>query len=283
MRVTAILLAAALCAAAGSVAAQDDGSGQIFLPAASDLPEQPLSGAMFMLPRQWTLRFTSFGAVAEPPELDADVAIIELPAAADAAWAAYRPGAHHAVRLVTSVPAGDGWDEQESFEYETSPNEKSVIAAAALRNHSRWTVLIVEGATATFEKRAAAAGLITGSLQSPGYRPEIFAGRVAHPLETARIAAIHDFVEASMRRLDIPGAALALIDHGRIVYEGGIGVRALSGLTFVVSAQGRQASPDRPGSPARIPLHRDQRRLTALYRGRYQGGGRPDTKITYAS
>ncbi len=94
MRVTAILLAAALCAAAGSVAAQDDGSGQVFLPAASDLPEQLPSGAMFMLPRQWTLRFTSFGAVAEPPELDADVAIIELPAAADAR-AAVDPAWHY--------------------------------------------------------------------------------------------------------------------------------------------------------------------------------------------
>jgi hypothetical protein len=35
------------------------------------------------------------------------------------------------------------------------------------------------------------------------------------------------FVEASMKKLDIPGASLALVDGGRVVYEGGLGVREL--------------------------------------------------------
>jgi CubicO group peptidase (beta-lactamase class C family) len=65
------------------------------------------------------------------------------------------------------------------------------------------------------------------SLRPRGYQRESFAGRTAHPLDAARIAQLKTFLEQSMQQLGVPGASFALIDKGKIVYEGGLGVREL--------------------------------------------------------
>ena len=56
---------------------------------------------------------------------------------------------------------------------------------------------------------------------------ESFAGRKAKPLTPRRVQELRRFLEASMRKLGIPGASFALIDHRQIVFEGGLGVRSL--------------------------------------------------------
>jgi CubicO group peptidase (beta-lactamase class C family) len=97
----------------------------------------------------------------------------------------------------------------------------------AFRAGAHWLVAIEDGSAATFERRQAAAALVFQSLRPKGYVRESFAGRTPHTLDASRIAALQAFVESSMRALDVPGVGLALIDHGKIVYEGGFGVRDL--------------------------------------------------------
>jgi CubicO group peptidase (beta-lactamase class C family) len=64
-------------------------------------------------------------------------------------------------------------------------------------------------------------------LRPAGYHRESFAGRRPHPLNVERIAALISFVQTSMDELGIPGSALGLVDHGKVVFEGGLGVREL--------------------------------------------------------
>jgi CubicO group peptidase (beta-lactamase class C family) len=128
---------------------------------------------------------------------------------------------------MTPIPPRDGWDERKGFDYETSPNERAVLGARALRAGDQWTVVIFDGTDPTFEKRGSQFGLIVGSLRPKGYQRENFAGRKALPLTPERIADIKSFVETSMKKLGVPGAGLALVDGGRVVFEDGLGVREL--------------------------------------------------------
>ena len=86
---------------------------------------------------------------------------------------------------------------------------------------------IVEASRATREKYAAGFGLLQESLQPAGFQRETFAGKAAHPLDAERIGLIKDFVTDQMQRFSIPGAGLSLIEGGRIVFEGGFGVKTL--------------------------------------------------------
>src|SRR5262249_42478008 len=119
------------------------------------------------------------------------------------------------------------WDERHVYNYETSPNERTVVYALAWRAGQDWTVTIVEASYATFEKRIAAISLTIGSLRPKGYQREMFSGKKAHPLDAGRITLIKDFVQDVMQQLGIPGVGLSLIDGGKVVFEGGLGVKTL--------------------------------------------------------
>jgi CubicO group peptidase (beta-lactamase class C family) len=64
-------------------------------------------------------------------------------------------------------------------------------------------------------------------LRPKGYHRETFAGRTAQPLDAAHIDQLKEFVQTSMQQLGIPGVSMALVDRGKVVYEGGFGVREL--------------------------------------------------------
>jgi hypothetical protein len=189
-------------------------------------------GAQFTVPAGWSIATQKNLVLLTPPEADTHLAIVDTQApdakaAVAAAWAAYKPDSKRPIKLVTPRPAREGWDERQVFEYETSPNERVVVVAIAERAGTSWTVMILDGSEPTVEKRGAPIGLIFESLRPKGYARESFAGRKANPLDTARIEQMKSFVQSAMQQLGVPGAAIALIDGGKVVYEGGLGVREL--------------------------------------------------------
>lgn len=189
-------------------------------------------GATFKVPAGWSIVTGKNLVILEPPETDTHIAIVDSEAAdagaaVAAGWAAYKPESRRPLKLATPRPAREGWDERQVFDYETSPNERAVVEVIALRSGKAWTVFILDGTEPTVEKRGAPIGLVFESLRPKSYQRESFAGRKPQPLDAARIAQIKAFVETSMQALGIPGASIALIAGGKIVYEGGFGVREL--------------------------------------------------------
>jgi CubicO group peptidase (beta-lactamase class C family) len=191
------------------------------------------SGATFSIPASWSMEQRLWLIVLRPPEPDLHVAVVEVGGASDAiiaaraAWGLYRTDGEHSVTLATSQAPHNGWDEQLRLEYEHLPSEHRELFAIAYRRGARWTVVIQDGSEATAEKRQGAVNLILESLRPAGYQPESFAGRQPHRLDAGRVAALNTFLQNSMKELGVPGSAMALIDHGEVVFEGGIGVREL--------------------------------------------------------
>ena len=99
--------------------------------------------------------------------------------------------------------------------------------AQARRAGSRWTVAIVDATDATFGKRSSPFRLVLGSLRPKGYTRETFAGRKPHALDAARIAEIRGFLEEGMQKLEVPGLSFSLVQEGKVVHVGGLGVKEL--------------------------------------------------------
>ena len=131
------------------------------------------------------------------------------------------------VLLTPALPPREFWDEGVQVAYDVSPNEHRTVTAIASKKNGRWIVILVDANGATVEKRGAQAQLLLGTLKPTGETRETFAGRTAHRLDPERIAALKAFVESAMQDLKVPGAAVALIDHGQVVFEGGFGVKTL--------------------------------------------------------
>jgi CubicO group peptidase (beta-lactamase class C family) len=198
----------------------------------ADTPRVTSAGATFKVPSGWSIEAGKELVILTPPETDTHIVIVDsqaadAKAAVAAAWAAYKPESKRPVKLVTPRPAREGWEERQVFDYETSPNERAVVQTLALRAGKLWTVVILEGTDPTVEKRSAPIGLVFESLRPKDYHRESFAGRTPHRLDEAHIALLKAFVETSMQQLGIPGVSIALVDGGKVVYEGGFGVREL--------------------------------------------------------
>jgi len=220
--------------AASSLAASPQASETRSAPErlSADTPRVTPGGATFTVPSGWSIVSGKNLIILEPPEPDTHIVIVDSQAAdatsaVAAAWSAYKPESKRPLKLVTPRPAREGWDERQVFDYETSPNERAAVQALALRAGTAWTVIILDGTDPTVEKRSAPIGLVFESLRPKGYHRESFAGRKPQPLDAARIAQLKEFVETSMQELGVPGASMALIDGGKIVFQGGFGVREL--------------------------------------------------------
>jgi CubicO group peptidase (beta-lactamase class C family) len=199
---------------------------------AAGTPEATAAGTTFTLPPGWTA--TRHGNVVEvrPPETDMTLALLDVEAkdpttAVASAWAQYDPSFKRAVHVATPAGPRDGWEQREFVDYEVSPNEKLVITAFAWRANERWLVGMLRSSEATREKRAGPLNLAINSLRPKGYQRESFAGRKAHAIDAQMIATMKAFVADGMTKLKIPGVGFSLIDGGKVVYEGGVGVREL--------------------------------------------------------
>jgi CubicO group peptidase (beta-lactamase class C family) len=222
-----VVSASLLFALAGAVSAVERAS--------ADTPKATASGATFTMPRDWAMTAKGPLVLLDPPEADSHLALVDVDAksakdadaAVAAAWAAYRPDAKRPLKLSAPQAARNGWEERRSYQYETSPNEKATVFALALRAGASWVVAIADAADSTYEKRGSQFSLVLNSLRPKGYQRESFAGRKAHPVDAKMIAAIQDFLAAGMKATDTPGVGFSLIDGGKVVYEGGLGVKEL--------------------------------------------------------
>lgn len=96
-----------------------------------------------------------------------------------------------------------------------------------MRAGTSWTVAIVDASEPTYEKRAGPFSAALGSLRPKVFTRETFAGRKARPLTRGRVAELTRFLEEGMRVLGVPGVALGLVEGGRVIHVGGLGVREL--------------------------------------------------------
>ncbi len=201
-------------------------------PLAADTPSTTVEGATFIAPAGWYLSVRGRATIIESPERDSRIVLVDVDAldrdaAIAAAWAAYRPDMK--LPLISTVASADkdGWTDQWTYTYRTSPNERRDVASGTKRRGNQWTVWISDFFQPTAEKRLAQVRLIFDRLLPKGYERETFAGKTPNNLDDARIKEIGAFVERAREALGIPGVSIGLIQNGKVVFAGGFGVRRL--------------------------------------------------------
>jgi CubicO group peptidase (beta-lactamase class C family) len=202
---------------------------------AADTAKTTTEGNTFTAPAGWSIAVRGPATILEAPEGGSFIALVDVKAAdaADsdaavaAAWKAYKPDASWPLKVITPSADKDGWTHRKSYAYRTSPNERRNVDVDVRKANDAWTVAVYDMAEAVGEKRAAQVGLIFGKLLPKGRQRESFAGKTAHELDGARIAALSKFVTTSMELTKVPGVSVALYQNKKVVFSGGFGVREL--------------------------------------------------------
>ncbi len=228
---------ALLLVVCGSVqaAAPDAASAKVRL--AADTPKTTALGNTFIAPAGWSISTQGPATILEAPEGDSRIVLVDVrakdaDAAVAAGWAAYKPP-KWPLKVATDVPDKDGWSKQRNYSYQTSPNERRGVGVGVQFANDVWTVVIYDMAQAVGEKRGAQVALIFDKLLPKGYSRETFAGKKAQRLDAARIAKLTKFIEDGAKATGVPGVSFGLVQDGKVVFSGGVGVRELGSPTKV--------------------------------------------------
>jgi len=182
------------------------------------------SGATLLAPKGWWLTEGGGALVLEDPERDLRATLVETaepdPARAiAAAWRRIAPGFALDVKRSEQPPPDDGWDAVTHLTYRTRASEGRVVEALARRHGATSYVALVEGALAAYARREAQLETALWTLHPKGMRAESFAGQTPRALDAARARELDAFIDDARARLRVPGAAVAVIQGGRVVYE----------------------------------------------------------------
>lgn len=233
MRTLTLALLLIVCGAAHSAADQAAAKERL----TADTSKSTVLGNTFIAPAGWSVSVRGPATIVEAPEGDSRIVLVDVrakdaDAAVAAAWAAYQPP-KWPLKVATDVPDKDGWSKQRNYSYQTSPNERRDVAVGTQFANDIWTVVIYDVAQAVGEKRGAQIALIFDKLLPKGYSRETFAGKKAQRLDAARIAKLTKFIEDGQKATGVPGVSIGLIQDGKVVFSGGLGVRELGSATKV--------------------------------------------------
>jgi len=190
------------------------------------------AGVAYVAPAGWSRAASGAIAILTAQDGESRVAIVDSTATdADAAvaeaWSLYRSAPPPPLALAVDAPARDGWDQIRQYTYQTSPDDRRVVASGALRHGTRWAVVLVDAREATVNQRSAQFRLVSESVRPVAHARESFHGRPANRLDATRLARLDQFIEIGRAELGIPGVSLAIVQDGRVIHARGYGVRAL--------------------------------------------------------
>lgn len=192
-----------------------------------DMPDAVLPSAV---PHGWTISEENLLTIVGP-EQDLHVTFIAMPRDSDNAdlvrnaWNLIRPGFKLPIRQEVEAPSNDGWDSTYQIVYDSAGSEGQMALAVVrtLGNHSY--VNLVQGTKAAFSRRGAQIGEIIKLWKPVGLTEHSLAGVAPRTFGEEEKRAVSSFVEAAMRKLQVPGVSIAIVQAGQTVYAEGFGVR----------------------------------------------------------
>ncbi len=196
-------------------------------PAPEDTTLTTASGASFVAPKGWWVTQDGATITLEDPDRALKMTLIETPepdamSAIAAAWQRIQPGFSRAPKGEADTPPPTrGWDAVTRVDYAAEQRE---VSALARRFGSTTYVALVDGETAAVVRRRAQLDTALGTLTPPGMREESLASARPRAIDAAELDA---FIAHALARLEVPGAAVAIIQQNKVVYERAFGVRAL--------------------------------------------------------
>ncbi len=209
---------------------------------AADTTLTTRSGATFSAPKGWWVTEGNDAIVLEDPERKLKTTWIETPEpdalkAIDASWQRAEPGfALKRLHDPEMPPPIRGWDSITDVDYETKAADQRFVIASARRYGSTSYVAVTDGDQAAAGRRGTQLNTMLWTLRPPGMHEESFAGKIPRPIDDTRAKELDVFIENARTRLDVPGAAVAVLVGGKVVYEKGFGARLLGKAEAVTPA-----------------------------------------------
>jgi CubicO group peptidase (beta-lactamase class C family) len=197
---------------------------------ASSLYEDPSGLFTVPIPTNWQVEDKDGYALFTDPDggIKVYVTAVESQDSAGAiadAWKKVDPGFDVAIKDTQSPPPSDGLEEIVVVDYDT-PQER-IAQGFAQKYQGNIYVLLVDGATDVVAKRNSQIGIIASGFKITALEETNLADVTPKPFDDAMKGELEAFITANMEPSKVPGAVVAVVQNGKVVYEGAFGVKEL--------------------------------------------------------
>jgi CubicO group peptidase (beta-lactamase class C family) len=141
------------------------------------------------------------------------------------AWKKVDPAFDVAVKDTQTPPPSDGLEEIVVVSYDT-PQER-IAQGFAQKYQGNVYVLLIDGATDIVAKRNSQIGIIASGLKITALEETNLADATPKPFDEAIKGELEAFITQNLEPAKIPGAVVAIVHNGEVVYQGAFGVKEL--------------------------------------------------------
>lgn len=229
----------------------------------------PDSSAAIRLPAGWSPLLQSEPLVTLlSPEGDLRVAFATLPTAAGTpeeiafqTWRLFDASFAFPLLRKLQMPGSNGWDAVFQIFYDV-PAARASTAWAILRTlHDKTFITLIQGAKASLSRRLAQISDLMEQWKPDGLSPRSLANSPRRTWDEKLSSELARFLRSAMTERNVPGAALAVVQRGRIVFAEGFGSLSI--------ASDAQVRPD-----TRFMIGSSTKPLTTLMMARLVAEGR---------
>lgn len=185
------------------------------------------------IPTNWSAQPVDDYVVLASPQEQIQVYLLALPgedieAAIEQAWEQVDPDFALEVDQVFESPPAGGYEAVVNISYESEDDEQIVAAGGMLYEGVVYT-LLVRADLVALQQRSAQLSIIETGFQATAVEQTDLAGVEPIPLDDALLDEFEAYIADALTRFDVPGAAVAVVQDGEIVYASGFGVREIDG------------------------------------------------------
>lgn len=206
--------------------------------------DDPIGRFSLPLPTNWTVETittddgTIYAELTDPGDrMKVHALVITSEDAAEAvneAWAIALPDFTFEPQQTQTPPSGPGIDETVVM---TQVNDEQTVLyqGFAQRVGDQVYILLFSGEVAAMVERNAQIQIIASGFKINTVADDDLTGAEALEIDEAMTDELEIFIAEYMEKLGVPGAAVAIVQDGEIVYEKGFGVRELGGEAAVTA------------------------------------------------
>lgn len=150
-------------------------------------------------------------------------------------WRKINPGFNLKVDQKASPPATDGWEQVHRISYDVPAKESRIVVSVIRVFRGIAYAILADGAAGAFERRGSQFQIAIDSWKPADLKAEKLGERTAKTFTGKEEKEFSDFIVTLAKQLKVPGASIAMVQGGKIVFNKQFGVKAL-GTTDAVTA-----------------------------------------------
>lgn len=148
-------------------------------------------------------------------------------AAIEAGWELVSPGTERTVQESFDAPTSSGVDQNVFVSYDDGVESGQIVQALAQVVGETTYILLVEADVATAARRQAQINVLVGGHEITELEEVELAGVAPGKLTPELLAELATYINEQMPLHEVPGAAIAVVQDGEVVYRQGFGVKEL--------------------------------------------------------